>query len=260
MKLSLPKALSVLTLPSNQDSSRLDSLRRAWAHVCSVQRTGRAGIEQRELQAQLIRTMTRPFSRGRKDWKRGLVVDNRRRKRKEQTQEAREWVTWFLTVTLGWEWGWNREGVARKSLTASNVFTIISHHTLAAKGWMLRYTISQNLKARERPCAAFKRSSTWHGACLSSWVSPNVATINPVLVSTPDSTWHWAAQPEKNVLLEIPARNFVITFYQSPWSHTVILKPTPVSKAIPSDGILNVQGRLPKPSFYSNMVYGIRLT
>lgn len=77
------------------------------------------------------------------------------------------------------------------------------------------------------------------GACLSSWVSPNVATINPVLMFTPDRTWHWAAQPDKNILLEIPARNFVITFYQSPWSHTLTLKPTPVSTAIPSDEILN---------------------
>lgn len=64
-------------------------------------------------------------------------MENRKKrtgKRKEQTQEAREWVTWFLRVTLSWEWGWNRKGVARKSLTASNVFTMISYHMLASRG------------------------------------------------------------------------------------------------------------------------------
>lgn len=60
-------------------------------------------------------------------------MEKRRIKRKEQTQEAKEWVTWFLSVTLSWEWGWNRRGVARKSLTAGNVFTMISYHTLAAR-------------------------------------------------------------------------------------------------------------------------------
>lgn len=162
IKLSLPKILSALTLSlSCQDSSKRDSLRRAWAHACSVQRTGRVGIEQTELQAQLTRTVTRPLSIGCRDWKKGLLMEKRRRKRKEQTQEAKEWVTWFLSVTLSWEWGWNRRGVARKSLTTSNVFTMISYHTLAARVWTLSYAISQNLKARESPCAALKRSSVW---------------------------------------------------------------------------------------------------
>lgn len=165
IKLSLPKILSALTLSSScQDSSKHDSLRRAWAHACSVQRTGRAGIEQTELQAQLTRTVTRHLSTGCRDWKKRLLMKNRKKrtgKRKEQTQEAREWVTWFLRVTLSWEWGWNRKGVARKSLTTSNVFTMISYHMLASRGWTVCYTNSQNLKARESPWAAFKRSSVW---------------------------------------------------------------------------------------------------